>query len=102
MQHLLKVRDQSIQNQQQEIAVCAAIHNNDGFDCAILLPILLHYHCLFLNVHSFHYRLSVSTVVEYLSVCRNFRTELQGGGKEAATADPGFREGEGPLWEGCR
>ena len=43
MQHLLKVRDQSIQNQQQEIAVCAAIHNNEGFDCAILLPILLHY-----------------------------------------------------------
>ena len=58
-------------------------------------------HCLFSNVHSFHYRLSVSKVVEYLSVCRNFCTELQGGGKEAATADPGFREGEGPLWEGC-
>lgn len=43
MQHLLKVRDQSIQNQQQEIAVCAVLHNNGGFDCAILLPILLCY-----------------------------------------------------------
>ena len=43
MQHLLKVRDQSIQNQHQEIAVGALTQNNDQLNCAILLPILLHY-----------------------------------------------------------
>ena len=43
MQHLLKVRDQSIQNQQQEIAVGTLTQNNDQPHCAILLPILLHY-----------------------------------------------------------
>lgn len=57
-------------------------------------------HCLLLDVHSFHYRLSESIVVEHLSVCRNFYTELQGGGKKAAATDPGFREGAGPLREG--
>jgi len=102
MQHLLKVRDQSIQNQHQEIAVGALTQNNDQLNCAILLYLSCYTtssHCLILSMH---YRLCISTVVEeHLSFFHYTCTELQGGGKEAAATDPGFGEGAGPLREGC-
>ena len=76
LQHLVKMKDQSIQTLQQDVAVRP--------------PCIINY------IHELTHFPTPT-----LSSSPPHVAELQGGGQEATLHHPDLGEGEGPLWEGC-